>query len=91
MGETKAQAPDTGHYSQLTFGFLKMKVILVQGMALALSLVALAAWLLWDWVQHKLRARERELANALTQDLDVDSIKRLVGEVRWLQHYIIGL
>ena len=55
-------------------------------MALALSLVALAAWLLWDWVQHKLRARERELANALTQDLDVDSIKRLVGEVRWLQH-----
>ena len=51
-------------------------------MALALSLVALAAWLLWDWVQHKLRARERELANSLTQDLDVDSIKRLVGEVR---------
>ena len=65
---------------------LHTRVIHVQGMALALSLVALAAWLLWDWVQHKLRARERELANALTQDLDVDSVKRLVGEVRWLQH-----
>lgn len=55
-------------------------------MALALSLVALAAWLLWDWVQHRLRARERELANTLTQDLDVDSIKRLVGEVCCSQH-----
>lgn len=54
-------------------------------MALAVSLVALAAWLLWDWVQHRLRARERELANSLTQDLDVDSIKRLVGEVYCLQ------
>ena len=61
-------------------------VRVTQGMALALSLVALAAWLLWDWVQHRLRARERELANTLTQDLDVDSIKRLVGEVRRAQH-----
>ena len=57
-------------------------VLCTQGMALALGLVALAAWLLWDWLQHRLRARERELANSLTQDMDVDAIKRLVGEVR---------
>ncbi|KAK9843817.1 hypothetical protein WJX81_007480 [Elliptochloris bilobata] len=59
------------------------------GMALALGLVALAVWLLWDWVQNHLHARERELANSLTQDMSVDSIKRLVGEANmpsWVRY-----
>lgn len=60
----------------------KLSLSAWQGMALALAVASLAAWLLWDWLQHRLRSRERELANNLTQDLDVDSIKRLVGEVR---------
>ena len=70
-------------YELTTFCSLrKLSLSAWQGMALALALASLAAWLLWDWLQHRLRSRERELANNLTQDLDVDSIKRLVGEVR---------
>ncbi len=53
----------------------------VQGFALALAVVALAAWLLWDWLQNRLHAREREAANSLTQNMDVEDVKRIVGEV----------
>jgi hypothetical protein len=53
----------------------------VQGFALALAAVALAAWLAWDWLQNRLHAREREAANTLTQNMDVEDVKRIVGEV----------